>query len=406
MMLIKLAWRNIWRNRRRTFITVASILFAVLFSSVLESLQKGGWNNMINNVVNFYFGYGQIHQKGYWEEKDMDLALAIDDSINSISESIPQLDQIVPRMEGFALASTGDNTFGVMVVGVDPEKEDRLTALSERLVDGQFLGANDAGALLASGVAERLELQIGDTILLLSQGYRGVNAAGKFPVRGILKFPSPDLDDQLLYLSLSEAQYFYGAMGMATSLVIDVADQDALYQVVHTLNSQLDTSYYAVLDWKKMMPELIEAQALDSAGNLIVYLLLYVIIAFGIFGTILMMTKERKYEFGILTAIGMRRSRLGFVIWLETVLLGILGALGGIMVSIPVVLYLKHSPLTFTGDYAVLLEKFGFEPIFPTLWDPTIFVTQAFLVFGVTAILGLFPVWKIRRLQPVKAMRS
>ncbi|NRB62816.1 MAG: FtsX-like permease family protein [Saprospiraceae bacterium] len=240
----------------------------------------------------------------------------------------------------------------------------------------------------------------------MSQGYRGVNAAGKFPVRGILKFPSPDLDDQLLYLSLSEAQYFYGAMGMATSLVIDVADQDALYQVVHTLNSQLDTSYYAVLDWKKMMPELIEAQALDSAGNLIVYLLLYVIIAFGIFGTILMMTKERKYEFGILTAIGMRRSRLGFVIWLETVLLGILGALGGIMVSIPVVLYLKHSPLTFTGDYAVLLEKFGFEPIFPTLWDPTIFVTQAFLVFGVTAILGLFPVWKIRRLQPVKAMRS
>ncbi|NRB62815.1 MAG: hypothetical protein HRU40_07280 [Saprospiraceae bacterium] len=156
MMLIKLAWRNIWRNRRRTFITVASILFAVLFSSVLESLQKGGWNNMINNVVNFYFGYGQIHQKGYWEEKDMDLALAIDDSINSISESIPQLDQIVPRMEGFALASTGDNTFGVMVVGVDPEKEDRLTALSERLVDGLFLGGNDAGALLASGVAERL----------------------------------------------------------------------------------------------------------------------------------------------------------------------------------------------------------------------------------------------------------
>jgi len=160
------------------------------------------------------------------------------------------------------------------------------------------------------------------------------------------------------------------------------------------------------MDWQEMLPDLMQAKQLDSAGNVIVYIILYLVIAFGIFGTILMMTKEREYEFGILISIGMRRARLGAVIWLETIMLGLLGALAGILASVPIVYYFHVNPIRFSGDYAGALEKFGFEPIFPAEFAPHIFLTQAIVVFVVTSLLALYPLLKIRKLQPVEAMRD
>ena len=406
-MILKLAWRNIWRNRRRTFITAASILFAVLFASLMEALQKGAWNNMINNVVNFYYGYAQVQQKGYWEDRTIDNAFVFDDSLTALPERIDRLPGVVPRLESFALASTGNKTFGVMVVGIDPERENTMTGLADRVEAGTYLhnGAEPA-ALLATGVAERLKLGVGDTILLISQGFRGVNAAGKYPVAGLVDFPSPDLNKQLLYLPLPEAQYFYGAYDRVTSLALNLDSNDDIPPVQRQITAALDTSAYQFMDWKAMMPELLEAKALDSAGNVIVYIILYLIIAFGIFGTILMMTKEREYEFGVLTAIGMRRGQLGLIIWLETIMLGLLGALSGIVLSVPLVWYFKVNPIRFSGEYAHMLEQYGFEPIFPAQLDWTIFATQALLVFLVTAVLALYPIWKIRRMQPVEAMHG
>lgn len=406
-MILKLAWRNIWRNRRRTFITAASILFAVLFASLMEALQKGAWNNMINNVVNFYYGYAQVQQKGYWDDRTIDNAFVFHDSLTALPERIDRLPGVVPRLESFALASTGNKTFGVMVVGIDPERENTMTGLADRVEAGTYLhnGAEPA-ALLATGVAERLNLGVGDTILLISQGFRGVNAAGKYPVAGLVDFPSPDLNKQLLYLPLPEAQYFYGAYDRVTSLALNLDSNDDIPPVQRQVTAALDTSAYQFMDWKAMMPELLEAKALDSAGNVIVYIILYLIIAFGIFGTILMMTKEREYEFGVLTAIGMRRGQLGLIIWLETIMLGLLGALSGIVLSVPLVWYFKVNPIRFSGEYANMLEQYGFEPIFPAQLDWTIFATQALLVFLVTAVLALYPIWKIRRMQPVEAMHG
>lgn len=406
-MIVKLAWRNIWRNRRRTFITAASILFAVLFASLMESLQKGAWNNMINNVVNFYYGYAQIQQKGYWDDRTIDNAFVLHDSLLSLPDKIDPLAGIVPRLESFALASTGNKTFGVMVVGIDPGRENAMTGLADRVESGAYLSVDsEPAALLATGVAERLNLDVGDTIILISQGFHGVNAAGKYPVQGMVDFPSPDLNKQLLYLPLQEAQHFYGAYDRVTSLALNLKSNDDISPVRRQVTTALDTSTYQFMDWKAMMPELLEAKALDSAGNIIVYLILYLIIAFGIFGTILMMTKEREYEFGVLTAIGMRRGKLGLVIWLETVMLGLLGALSGILLSVPVVWYFKVNPIQFTGEYAHMMEQYGFEPIFPAQLDWTIFATQALLVFLVTALLALYPIWKIRHLQPVEAMHG
>jgi ABC-type lipoprotein release transport system permease subunit len=404
-MLFKMAWRNIWRNRRRTFITAASILFAVLFASFMDSLQRGAWDNMINNVVNYYFGYVQVHQDGYWEEQSIDKAFPLADSLEQIG-AVEGVEAVLPRLESFALAAAGETTSGVLVAGILPDVENRMTDLENRLVEGEYLTEGDEAVLVASGVAEKLGLALGDTLVLISQGYRGVNAAGKYPIRGIAKFGSPDLNKQMVYLPLPAAQYFYGAPGLATSLALKLGGQEDIEPVVAALRTQLDTSAYEVMDWEELLPDLVQARELDTAGNVIVYFILYMIIAFGIFGTILMMSKEREYEFGVLISIGLQRWQLALSVWIEVILLGVLGAVSGILLSMPIVYYFKVNPIRFGGEMASSLEKFGFEPIFPATFDLQIFLTQALYVFILTAVLALYPIFKIRKLQPVQAMRG
>jgi ABC-type lipoprotein release transport system permease subunit len=404
-MLFKMAWRNIWRNRRRTFITAASILFAVLFASFMDSLQRGAWDNMINNVVNYYFGYVQVHQDGYWEEQSIDKAFPLADSLEQVG-AVEGVEAVLPRLESFALAAAGETTSGVLVAGILPDVENRMTDLENRLVEGEYLTEGDEAVLVASGVAEKLGLSLGDTLVLISQGYRGVNAAGKYPIRGIAKFGSPDLNKQMVYLPLPAAQYFYGAPGLATSLALKLGGQEDIKPVVAALRAQLDTSAYEVMDWEELLPDLVQARELDTAGNVIVYFILYMIIAFGIFGTILMMSKEREYEFGVLISIGLQRWQLALSVWIEVILLGVLGAVSGILLSMPIVYYFKVNPIRFGGEMASSLEKFGFEPIFPATFDLQIFLTQALYVFILTAVLALYPIFKIRKLQPVQAMRG
>ncbi len=405
-MIFTLAWRNIWRNTRRTLITVSSILFAVLFASFMSALQEGAWDNMINNVVNYYYGYAQIHQQGFWNDQSIDHAFEYVDSVNQAVEKVEEVRAAVPRIESFALAAYGPSTTGVLVTGIDPPVENRMTNLEDKLVEGRYLEKDGSSVLVGKGVAERLKMEIGDTLVLISQGFHGVNAAGKYPVSGILNFPSPELNKQMVYMPLPEAQWFYGAEGRVTTLALHLDDQKSTVKAVKSLRNKLKEEDYEVMDWKELMPELLEAKALDSAGNVMVYIILYMIIAFGIFGTILMMVKERQFEFGILTSIGMHKRQLAATVVLEILVLGILGSLAGILVSMPLVYYFHVNPIVLGGDYAVSMERFGFDPIFPTKWAVDIFLDQAIVVFVITLVLSIYPVVQILRLDPIKAMRE
>jgi len=407
--IFKLAWRNIWRNKRRTFITASSILLAVLLSSLMVSIQKGAWDKMIDSVVNFYYGYAQVHEKGYWDDKTLDKAFALDEAFINKSKAVDDVEAVVPRLESFALAAFENFTRGVLVVGTDPEKEDAMTELSSRVVVGEYLSKDEDGILVGQGIAEKMKLTVSDTLVMISQGYHGVNAAGKYPVRGIVKFGSPELNKQMVYMPLKTAQHFFGADNLVTSAVININQRDKVTPTVQALKVKLGEDNYEVMEWQEMMPELVEAREVDTAGNYIVLMVLYVIIGFGIFGTILMMTKEREYEFGVLTSIGMNRFKLFSSVYLEIILLGLLGAALGILVSFPLVYYFSVNPLDLSNmgeGAAEAYEKFGFEPVFPAALDWRIFFGQAVIVFIITSILAIYPLFKIMWLEPVQAMRA
>ncbi|MEL6659206.1 MAG: FtsX-like permease family protein [Bacteroidota bacterium] len=408
-MLLTLAWRNIWRNKRRTLITVASVAFAVFFAVAMQSIQKGVWNHMLDNVVNFYYGYAQVQQSEYWEEQSLDRALTYTLQLTADLEAVPGVQGMAPRIESFALAAGAAQTHGVMVIGVDPDAEHQLTALRDRVTAGEYWSASSVGALITDGVAERLEVGLGDTIVLLSQGYRGVNAAGKYEVEGLLHFASPELNKRMVYLPRPTAEQFFGAEGLATSVALDIDSKEEVPAVLAALQQSIDTTELAVKGWQEMIPDLVEAKELDAASNNLVLMILYLIITFGVFGTILMMTRERSYEFGVLIGIGMHRWQLSAIVWLEIVLLGLLGVLVGALISFPLVYYFAVNPidLSVMGEEAVqTYEKFGMEPVLPAAVDSGIFITQAIIVFVITTLLALYPWLKIRSLQPISAMRE
>lgn len=403
-MLFTLSYRNIWRNKRRTLITTASIMFAVFFNVVMLSIQRGAWQNMVDSVVHFYFGYAQIHQQGYWQDQSIDNSLSYDDTDISALLALPGVDDLVPRLESFALASFGTQSKGILLIGVDPQREDRLTQLSRRVVSGTFF--DDGGIVLTRGLAAYLNAAIGDSVVCISQGYRGASAAGLYPVTGIVHFPSPDLDKQLAFLRLSEAQEFYAADGRITSLVLNTSQPELLARTTASLHAALDPAQYEVMDYTEMIPELLEAKAYDEAGGKIILMLLYIIIAFGIFGTMLMMIKEREYEFGILKAVGMKSRQLQWMVWLEMTMLMLLGSLAGMVIAFPVVWYLTEYPIRFTGQMAEAYEKFGVEAVMPAMIDPMIFLSQALVVLVMVTLMTLYPMWMLRRLNPVHAMRQ
>lgn len=406
-MILKIAWRNIWRNRRRTLITAASIFFAVLFSVTIESMNRGVFDKMINDSVSFYTGYGQITDKGYWDERFLDNSFELSSELEATIKESPGVEDIAPRLESFALASHEKITKSAMVVGIEPQKEAALTGLDQRVVAGTYLSKNDEAVLLGEGLSEKLKLGIGDTIVLISQGYRGVNAAGKYPIKGIVSFGAPDMSATMVYMPLKTAQWFYGATGLVTTAVLDIKDKNAAKSALKSLSTTLDTtSTYDVLSWQKMMPELMEMKDLKESSNVITVFILYFIVSFGIFGVILMMTKERQREFGVLLSIGMKRRKLAIITWIETVFLGLLGAFVGLFVSYGLMYYLSLNPIVVTGDMAETYAKFGIEAQLPASVDWDIFYKQGMIILGITTILALYPSLQIWKMKPVDAMRA
>lgn len=405
MWILQLAWKNIWRNKNRSAITMASIFFAVLLSVLTSSLKTGIFDNLVKNVVSFYSGYIQVHKQGYWNEQLLDNSFTSSPQLEKSILADKRIKQIAPRLESFALASAGQNTKGCLVVGIDPEQENRITSLSAKITAGSFLSDDDKAVLVSEGLLERMKMRLNDTIVLIGQGYHGATAAGKYVIKAVAHFGSPDLNDRLLYMPLAAAQELFEAPGMVTSYVLSVTEPKNAVDISSDLQQTLGQQY-EVMSWEQMMPDIRQHIKTDSGNMQVVQLILYLLISFGIFGTLLMMMAERKFELGMLVAIGMKKIKLSLLLLTESVMTVLLGCSLGIMASIPIVMYMSRNPIRLSGNAAKAYERFGFEAIFPTSADSRHFIIQGLMVLLIGLLLSLYPVWKVVRLNPVESMKK
>lgn len=468
----KIAWRNLWRNRRRTVITTASVFFAVFFAVIMRSYQLGSYDHMISSFIESFTGYLQVQDVKYQDNPLIDYSFDYNDSTAARIMGIDKVVSVTPHIESFTLASSGTQTKGVAVIAIDPVKEKnfsnpenklvkyRITdeavkimkdsgsipdvilakvkenlgrsyASSARLelelglskddyelnipemlkyleVTNGFLTDNDEGVLVSDRLASYLKVGIGDSVILMGQGYHGVSAAGIFPVRGIIKMPSPEIDSRLITMTISAAQKFFDVEGKITSLAVNLTDKSGrtLKNVKAEINSLLPGQTLVAKTWYELNPVLYQQIQGDSQSGAAMLGILYFIIFFGIFGTVLMMVSERKREFGVLVAIGMQKRKLKRIVTIEMVLLGAIGLVCGLLASVPLILYFYYSPIVLKGELGQMMEDWGWDAVMPTAWFGPYFYWQAVVVILMVMMATIYALRKIGKLKEIEALKS
>jgi ABC-type lipoprotein release transport system permease subunit len=291
-------------------------------------------------------------------------------------------------------------------MGIDPDKEDKMTQVKSYLQSGTFIEQGDKSIMLSEGLSKFLKIGVNDTLVLFSSGYHGATAAGLYPVKGILKLPTPEMNRSTVYLPLLEAQNLFSAYDRYTSLVFDLYDMNEVKAVEEEVRVKIDSQQYTVMGWEAMNKELLQMIETDNAGGVIMIAILYMVIAFGIFGTVLMMTNERIREFSVMVSVGMQKRKLAFVVIVELFFLTALAVAAGSIISLPVMYYFFYNPIEFSGDAVEVMQDFNFEPVMPMSMEWSIFVFQGIAISILSLIAMSYPTIKILKLDVVKGLRS
>ena len=406
-MIFKIAWRNIYRNKKRTLITVTSIFAALFLIILMRALQFGFYDNIIKTVVESYAGYVEVHAEGYWDNQSLDNSMEVDQKLINDISSVEGVENIVQRLQTFSLISMGEKTKGGVINGVDISDEQKITDWNKKMVSGSFdLGENEI--IVGKGIAEYFDIRENDTLILYGQGYRGMMAAGKYRVKGVIDLKNPDLNKLGIFMTIESARNYVSSEEISTHIIIDKEQYYDEEKIVKDL-SQILSKDYEIMTWKKTLPEIEQTITADNAGGLIMAFILYIIVVFGMFGTVLMMTEERKYEFGVLISIGMSRIRLFRIILIETIILSMIGVLLAIILTYPISYYFNLNPI----DMAVLmgegaeqmLEDLGFSPLAPMSISWDIPLSHALVIFIFSLLISIYPAIKILNLNPVKSMK-
>ena len=467
--IIKIAWRNLWRNHRRTIITAASIFFAIFFAIGMRSFQLGSYEHMIKQIIESFTGYIHVQHTDYADDPGVDNAFTVTPDLIEKISSDPNVKVAVPRIESFALVSTGNLSKGIMVAGISPEKEHQMSNPEQKLVKFRFtedaidnllksntlstdfseklktlnnqsfisednlkaeleltekdsillrnilrattfksnyLTAKDNGVLISDRLSKYLKAEVGDSVVLMGQGYQGVSAANIFPVRGIVKLPSPDLDNKLVYMTIEKASEFFSLSGQLTSIAINLNNTDEMKETQERLSEMISSETLCVKNWEELNPTLKQQIEGDNKSGQIFLAILYIIIFFGIFGTVQMMISERMHEFGMMVAIGMKRSKLAAIVTIEMLFLGFIGSAAGMLATVPFILWGYYYPFTMTGEMARMYIDIGFDPVMPMAWFDSYFFMQAAVIFVMVLIASLFPVRQILKLNVIKALHG
>lgn len=395
-----------WRSRRRTLITVSSIFFAVIFAILMRVTVVGIFDKLINDTVRMSSGFLQIHHRGYWENKSVDSTFEENPKLASALNKEKKITAWTPRLESFALASSGDRTKGILVTGIDPKTENAVSNLKSKLIAGGFLADSDKSILLGEGLAKYLKVKLNDTVVLIGQGYQGSMASGKYAVKGIVKLGIPDMNKGMAWLPMAATQNFLSTGPRYTSISMLINNRDNLDGLRDDIVRQTKGDDYEIMTWKEMLPELDQLFQAKMGQNAIISGVLYLVIAFGIFGTILMMLNERLHEFGILIAIGMKKRLLSVVVVLEMILMSVVGTVLGAVCIYPVVVHYHNHPIPLTGDMGKTTEQYNIEPVIQMSTDLSHFFMQGYIVLMMAILLSLYAIFKIHRLKPITAINS
>jgi ABC-type lipoprotein release transport system permease subunit len=406
MKLFAMAWRNIWRNRRRTLITLSSLAFGVLLAVLSTGVSDWQWGESIDKAARFGGGHVAVQHADYLDAPSLERTLHATPELLAHIEAAEGIERVVPRITGQAVVATAHDSFGASFIAADLQRDNpqTLSALGH-IVSGKMLEKED-DILVGEKLAENLSLKLGKKLVYTVTNKDGEIVSGLAHVAGIIRFGS-SVDSALCVLPIATVRKTLGyAPDEATQLSVYLRDQRRAHTVAKYLSSKV--APLAARTWADLNPELDGLITVKTVGSNVMQAFVVLLIAAGIFNTLFMSVMERAREFGILLAIGFAPPRLFALVVAESVWIGLVGLLAGVLVTAP--LYYRFA--TKGIDVSKQMGAGGAE-IAGTLLDPTIYIGIywdhalfiAFAIVIVTVIAGLLPAWRATRVEPVEAIR-
>ncbi|MBU2862658.1 ABC transporter permease [Reinekea forsetii] len=410
MLMIKLAFRNILRNKRRTILTMLSMFGGYTLLVLSISVQSGSYDQVIDFFTQDSTGHAQVFSPGYLEKPTLYKTVPETEEFYQQIKSLNRVTHAVPRIVSGAIAYGETKSFPVQVIGVDAIKEREMSFLEDKVKQGLYftdLPTRDGlfDAMIGAAVARQLSLAVGDELILISQASDGSLANDIYNVRAIIG-DQKGAEARSVYLPIAAAQSFYVMESQAHYWAVLSDDVGYSDKLAADLNSWLQQSAFSNLQsqsWKVVAKDFYAAMTADIEGGYISYYIIVLLIGIGVLNTVLMSVLERTGEFGVLKAIGTSPKRLFTLIVLETLMLAVLSCMIGFLVSLPINYFLAHvgislpDPVEFSGVTMSHMQG---------LWNVSVFAEPALIIISAAALISLFPARRAARIVPVEAMRS
>jgi ABC-type lipoprotein release transport system permease subunit len=405
-MVVALAWRNLWRRPQRTILSLLSIAIVAALLVFMLSFQIGVYETMKESTLRIFDGYAQLQPKGYADDPGIDRSIASPAPLIRAAMSISGVSVATPRINGFAILANGERSYGAAVIGVEPTDEARISSIAHTIENGRYLEAGDQdGAILGDLLARNLKLSVGDRVTLLGEARDGSVAADVLRIKGIYHSGIPELDRSILEMAFRRAQETFAMENRASTIALGGRSLSEVNGALSGLDMLARDRNLAVLDWSALEPALADGIALKYATSMLFYLTLVTVVAFIILNTLLMSVLERTREFGMLLAIGMRPALIGRMVWIELLVLGLLGCAIGFAIGGSLTLWLEHVGVSF-GSLGKLLAQFGLPSrLYPRLGWLSGTVGPAAILLAIS-LGGIVPYMRAARLTAASAMRA
>ena len=411
MKLNTLAWRNLWRHKRRTLITASSIAFGVLLAVTFTGAGDYFHTRMIDAGANMGMGHITIAARDYNRAPSSQKLIQGANTLQSLIASLPEVKSVVARIQGQAMFASARKSVGGTFIAIDPAKENANNNLFiQSLIDGEMLSTtNGKGIVMGVDLARKLKLNLGKKVVYTTTDINGDIVSAVARVSGIFRTGVAEVDGGMALLPMQSIQKVLGYASDEVSLIaVSLVDQRISHALRGRMQGQPEFEHVEVLNWQQTQPDLAGMIAVDKSANRISQLMISLLIAAGILNTMLMSVLERIREFGVMMALGMSPRSLFSLVILESLWLAVIGLIIGIIVTIPWYLYMAETGIDLTSAYG---DDFSFGGV---LLD-TVFKIRLFKesiigiligLFGLALLSGVYPAWRAGRIPPVESLKA
>ncbi len=409
-MIFKLAWRNLWRAKRRTLITLISVVFAFFLSFTFTTLADGSYAKMIDSAARSGYGHVTVEPIGYRDKPGTDLVVSDSYRLAEHLTMREDIDHVAVRIAGQVMVASAAETTGAAFAAVDPTIESKILFPFEHIIEGESLpGRTGRKVMIGSGMAKRLGVKLKSKLVLTLADKSGEVVNGLVRVVGIFETGTLEIDNYMILLPID---FMRGLLGYdandATQIALYITDQREAAQIAKEVTPLAADHSAVAVSWHQTMPEVAGAIAMDRGSNYIFQIFIFLLVTAGILNTIMMSVLERFREFGIMLAVGMTHGRLWRLIMTETVWLAIVGIVVGLGVSFLMYWYLSTTGLD-TSQWMKEEQSFGgvaLDPVYKSILYVDHVATIVGGVFLLILLSGIYPAFLATRTKPVEVIKG